>query len=155
MHNCVYLLHFDQPLGNNVHHAQHYIGWAADLAARMAQHRNGTGAAITRAAIERGIAFDVVRVWPDRDRSFERALKRQKRGPKLCPICGGPHAWRRSCPSVDACQLPLDFDIPPWEHPEFTYPLYPDAYELMMERRWRAAGAALWFATLQLEDCDL
>lgn len=141
----VYLLHFARPLGSDHHQAQHYIGWALDLATRMADHRAGRGAAITRAALERNIPFDVVRTWPDRDRAFERALKRQKRGPRLCPICGGAHALRRSCPVPALHQLTIDFEPPAWELPGYTPPITGgmDWYELSTLRRWNATRAAL------------
>lgn len=57
---CIYVLHFDQPLGNLNNpraQAQHYLGWAMDLTARLAEHAAGRGAAITRAAVERGISW--------------------------------------------------------------------------------------------------
>jgi hypothetical protein len=38
-------------------------------------------------AKERGIGFDVVRIWEDGDKNFERKLKNRKNSPKLCPIC--------------------------------------------------------------------
>lgn len=140
----VYLLHFERPLGSDLHQAQHYIGWALDLAARMADHRAGRGAAITRAALDRGIAFEVVRTWPDRDRLFERALKAQKRGPRLCPVCGGAHALRRACGSSCGVQLALELDPAPWESPEYQPPWVPmDWYELSTLRRWSVARAAL------------
>ena len=87
----VYLLHFAARLGNpaNPHAmAQHYLGTAKDLSERLAEHRAGLGAKITAAAMQRGIAFDVVRTWPG-GRDLERRLKRRKEGPRLCPLCKG------------------------------------------------------------------
>ena len=86
-----YLLHFSDRLGNpeNRHAmAQHYIGTATDLDARLAAHRAGAGARITAAAAARGIAFAVVRTWPG-GRDLERRLKNRKEAPRLCPVCKG------------------------------------------------------------------
>ena len=85
----VYLIHFDQPIGdlNNPHgQAQHYIGYTDDLEARLKRHRQGNGAAIMAAVKAAGIDWQLVRVW-DGDRGLERKLKAQKNSPRLCPIC--------------------------------------------------------------------
>jgi len=85
----VYQLHFDRPI-SSAHTTQHYIGSAADVEARLAEHRAGTGARLTQVANERGIGYSVVRTWdaPDgKGRQLERQLKNQKQGPRLCPIC--------------------------------------------------------------------
>jgi len=85
----VYLIHFDAPLGNPASPhgmAQHYIGYTDDLTSRLADHRAGRGAAIMAAVTARGITWRVVRTW-DGDRTTERALKRRKNAPRLCPIC--------------------------------------------------------------------
>ena len=81
---AVYLLHLDQPISN---HAQHYIGYAEDVDERVARHRAGNGARLMQIAAERGIGFEVVRIWPDGDRSFERHLKNQKHAWRHCPVC--------------------------------------------------------------------
>jgi predicted GIY-YIG superfamily endonuclease len=78
----VYLLHFDTPL----HHARHYIGYAGDIDSRLALHRAGGGARILAVCVERGITWRLVRTWPG-TRQTERALKRQKHAPRLCPVC--------------------------------------------------------------------
>jgi len=78
----VYLLHFDRPL----HHARHYLGSTADLDARLAEHRAGTGARLVAVMRSLGIGFTLARTWPG-DRKTERRLKRRKEGPRLCPIC--------------------------------------------------------------------
>lgn len=86
MSSGVYLVHFDEPL----HHAKHYLGFSDDIARRIKCHRTGnTDARLMQVIAERGIGFTLVRVWPDRDRHFERRLKRRKNTPKLCPICNG------------------------------------------------------------------
>jgi hypothetical protein len=130
----VYLLHFSAPLGNPQNtraQASHYLGWALDVASRLAEHRAGRGAAITRAAVERGIDFDVVASWPG-DRYLERRLKNLKATPRLCPVCGGRHPRGR-----------LHFD-PAWEQlsllDPFDVPAPPaariDWYEISLRRRW-------------------
>jgi hypothetical protein len=98
----VYLLHFDTPIGNLANpraQARHYLGYAQDLSARLATHRRGGSgaAALLRALAQRGVGWQLVRVWPG-DRELERRLKRRKDGPSLCPICrarrglpGGQH----------------------------------------------------------------
>ena len=85
MTSGVYLLHFDRPLA----HARHYIGWSDDINARIECHRLGgcASSSLMRAVKEAGIGFVVARVWPDADRNFERRLKKQKNGCKLCPVC--------------------------------------------------------------------
>ena len=82
----VYLLHFERPY----HHARHYIGFArsADtLPKRIKHHRQGSGARLMEVIAAAGIGFEHVRTWPDGDRTFERRLKDQKHGPRLCPVC--------------------------------------------------------------------
>ncbi len=81
----IYLLHFTAPVSPD-HATQHYIGSAEDLAARIQAHRLGHGARLVQVAIERGIRFQVVRVWQG-NRALERKLKNRKAAPRLCPIC--------------------------------------------------------------------
>lgn len=78
----IYILQFDQPLGNAKHTAQYYIGSALDVTARFKEHQTGQGAAITRACVERGISFKVVAVIPG-DRRLERKLKNRKNTRRL------------------------------------------------------------------------
>lgn len=88
--SIVYLLHFARPIGNLGNpraQAQHYIGWADDLPARLAEHRRGQGARITAYLAAHQINFEVVRTW-EGDYRLEKQLKRRKDAPKrLCPIC--------------------------------------------------------------------
>src|SRR4051794_35429847 len=85
----VYLAHFS----TNLSHARHYLGFATDLAQRMAQHRAGTGARLMEVIKQAGIGWKLVRVWPG-DRGLERRLKRRKNTPpRLCPLCGGEVAY--------------------------------------------------------------
>jgi putative endonuclease len=89
----VYLIHFDRPLGdpNNPRgQAQHYIGYADNLAERIVQHWHGNGAKIIAAAVAAGITWSCVRTWPG-DRKLERKLKNLHNAPRLCPVCRRPH----------------------------------------------------------------
>lgn len=81
----IYLLHFSEPYK----HAKHYLGWTADLPARLAEHRAGRGAKLTRAAVAAGIGLTVVRTWAG-DTFYERRLHRQRRNTWLCPVCTPP-----------------------------------------------------------------
>lgn len=86
----VYLLHFTTKLGNPANprgQAQHYIGQASDLAARLERHRLGNGAAIMAACARKGISWLCVRTW--NDGTSERALKNLHNAPRLCPVCNG------------------------------------------------------------------
>lgn len=80
----VYLLHFSE----RYKHAGHYLGYTEDLEARLAKHKAGNGARLVEVITEAGLDFQLVRTW-NGDRVLERQLKRQKNGPRLCPICKG------------------------------------------------------------------
>lgn len=81
----IYLVHLHRPY----RHARHYLGWAADVERRLAEHRAGRGSPLLRAAAAAGIEFQVVRTWPG-TRFEERRLHRFKNTPaRLCPICRG------------------------------------------------------------------
>jgi hypothetical protein len=87
--DTVYLLHFDQPLGDrsNPHgQAQHYIGWTPRLSRRLWVHRQGRGARIVAAVVARGLGFRLARTWPGGP-DLERRIKNRKEAPRLCPIC--------------------------------------------------------------------
>lgn len=76
----IYILQFDKPLGSHKHSAQYYIGFCEDDSCfnrRIKAHRAGRGAAITRAAVARGISFKVVATM-EGDRTMERRLKNYK-----------------------------------------------------------------------------
>lgn len=81
----VYLLHFHERI-NPDRPAQHYLGSTNDLDRRIWEHRQGVGARLCEVAKERGIGFTLAEVWVG-GRRLERQLKRQKNGPKFCPIC--------------------------------------------------------------------
>ena len=85
----VYLLHFSQPISPD-HTCQHYCGSAADVNVRFVHHLTGKGARLTQVANERGIDYEVVRIWkaePGKGRELERQIKSWKMGNRLCPIC--------------------------------------------------------------------
>lgn len=81
-YSCCYLIRLDKPLGNQKHSAQYYLGSCVNLKKRFEQHLKGVGAAFTRAAIEKGISFEIVYVWRTKSkreaRQLEVKLKRQK-----------------------------------------------------------------------------
>jgi predicted GIY-YIG superfamily endonuclease len=79
----VYLLHFDRPY----RHAGHYCGFAANLAARLAEHDAGHGARLLAVVKAAGIGWTLARTWPG-TRHTERALKRQGGAARRCPLCG-------------------------------------------------------------------
>lgn len=85
---CVYLIHLDRPF----QHARHYVGWAKDLDRRLAHHAAGTGARFLQVVREAGITWQLVRVWPDADRTFERRLKKTHSVRDYCPACAGANA---------------------------------------------------------------
>lgn len=82
----VYLLHFDSRI-SGCHTTQHYLGWSDNFENRMIEHQLGRGARLTQVAIERHITWTIARLWPGKDRKFERFLKNKKNSPRLCPIC--------------------------------------------------------------------
>lgn len=80
---CVYLLHFDTPL----HHARHYLGVTRrGLGLRLVDHYAGRGSRLMAAVVAAGIEVRLARTWPA-GRDGERALKRRKKNPALCPLC--------------------------------------------------------------------
>lgn len=84
----VYLIHFKSKL----HHAEHYLGFVErNLSQRVKKHRANRGAKLLAALNRLGIPWEVVRVWPDGDRTFERKLKNRKKSRCLCPVCGAKH----------------------------------------------------------------
>lgn len=93
MNGTIYLIHFDQPFG----HAQHYLGWARDVEARIAHHRNGSGANLLRHVNEAGITWQVVRTWPNMTKNDERRMKIGSHAPQYCPICNpNPRSIRQN-----------------------------------------------------------
>lgn len=87
----VYLVHFARP-----HHgAQHYLGFSTNIPQRIKAHRAGRGAPLLAAVTQRGIRWRVVRTWKKKDGYFEQELKRGGKLRELCPMCSGPHAYKR------------------------------------------------------------
>ena len=78
----IYLLHFE----SRYKHAQHYLGIAEDLEARIAAHRSGAGARLLEIVVGAGIEFVVARTWANSTRTQERAKKGRSLAP-LCPLC--------------------------------------------------------------------
>lgn len=78
----IYLLHFSRPFG----HATHYLGWAADLEARLAAHGTTAGANLLWHVRAAGITWQCVRTWAG-DRYRERQLKIQGGKSRMCPVC--------------------------------------------------------------------
>lgn len=150
----VYLLHFRQPLGNPTNpraQAQHYIGWAQDLNLRLAAHLAGRGAAITRCAVERGIAWDVF-VLGAGDRAFERRVKNLKNSVRLCPICGQRHpAGRLHIPGPAVDQLSLDIDGDPFDVPAPATRF--DWWERRIRRSWSQAIVDVSSLDRDTSDC--
>lgn len=104
----VYLFHFHRPISPD-HTAQHYMGYAEDLALRMQRQRAGNGARFVQVARERGIGFTLVRVWRG-GRRLERRLKNQKNAPRLCPICNpdpAPHPADVPADEIDELLIPF------------------------------------------------
>jgi hypothetical protein len=88
--SIVYLLHFDEPIGDTgskYGYAQHYTGSTPDLARRLAEHLRDSDVKIMAAVRAAGIGWTLARTWPGgRDR--ERQLKRQGGASRHCPLCG-------------------------------------------------------------------
>lgn len=80
----VYLLHFDRPY----RHARHYLGWAKDVDARLAEHAAGQGARLLQVVAAAGISWTLARTWPGVTRNRERQLKRMGGAARRCPLCG-------------------------------------------------------------------
>lgn len=84
----VYLIHFSEKL----HHAQHYIGFVENnLKQRIKKHQKNKGAKLLIAVNDKGISWEVVRVWEEGDRTFERKLKNCKKARCFCPVCRQHH----------------------------------------------------------------
>jgi predicted GIY-YIG superfamily endonuclease len=100
----VYVLHFDPPY----RHAGHYIGWAQDADARIAQHLAGAGSPLVRAAVRAGSRVRVAATFAG-SRYLERRLKRwHNTTARVCPICRVRRAGSAAAGPADegVCQVP-------------------------------------------------
>jgi predicted GIY-YIG superfamily endonuclease len=80
----VYLIRLERKLSN---HAQYYIGFTSKTPTeRLDTHRSGQGSKMLAEATRRGIKYNIVRVWTEKTRAFERSLKNRKNAKLLCPI---------------------------------------------------------------------
>ena len=78
----VYLLHFER----SYKHARHYVGWASDLEARLAEHSTGHGARLLAVVRAAGISWVLARTWSG-TRVMERRVKHQGGAARCCPLC--------------------------------------------------------------------
>lgn len=104
----VYILHFSRPLGNPSNRramAQHYAGFSIDPLARFSEHKAGSGAKITRAAVQQGIDLVIVDYWPAVLLNEYEIKTSVKNTPKLCVLCCQIHGWNCRAPEPAARQL--------------------------------------------------
>jgi hypothetical protein len=133
----LYILHLIAQLGNPANsrsQASHYTGWCGDPEKRDHEHRAGRGAALTRAAVARGIDWTMYVLGPGKW-ELEKRLKALKAGPRICPRCGVSHRGGRLHVArlYDQLALPLDpFAVPAPASARV------DWYEIRQERAWRA-----------------
>jgi predicted GIY-YIG superfamily endonuclease len=84
----VYLIHFEEKL----HHDQHYIGFVdKNLQQRIKKHRSNKGAKLLMVVNNKGIQWEVVRVWEECDRQLERRRKNCKKPRCFCPLYRNHH----------------------------------------------------------------
>jgi predicted GIY-YIG superfamily endonuclease len=150
--SAVYLYHFEQPLGNERHQAQHYVGFAVNLKARDFMHQRGRGSHFTRAAVARGIAFRLARVWHGATREIERRIKRSGRSfADFCPVCAGEAAMRRGRAFGESVAIDdpnviegvgASIAIDEWPAAPASVSARADRYELGVRRAWRSAAGA-------------
>jgi hypothetical protein len=85
----IYLVHFDQPIGDLANprgFASHYTGWTLDLPARLVDHAAGRGARLMQVVGEQQIGWQLARIWTG-TRTRERSLKRSGGAARRCPVC--------------------------------------------------------------------
>ena len=106
---AVYILHLDTPLDQGPdprtgkpRAAKHYVGFAERLQERLEQHAKGHGARMMQVCWERGIGFQLARVFEQSGRTFERKLKNTNNVARYCPICAGGEAKPYSPRTVEA-----------------------------------------------------
>ena len=80
----VYILHLNRPH----HHAKHYVGFTMNtVEGRLNHHRRGIGSKFLKAVMGTGNNFELVRIFENADRHFERWVKDQKQTEGFCPVC--------------------------------------------------------------------
>ena len=83
----VYLIKLEAPIGSNKHAASYYLGSTKRFKRRIAEHRNGRGSALLKAATDRGIGWRVVQTYCcdsiHQARYLERRLKQQKSAARI------------------------------------------------------------------------
>ena len=94
----IYLIHFDTPYK----HAQHYVGFAKDIAKRLKKHQSGQGARLVQVIQLEGITWQLARIWKDGDRNKERSLKNSGSARRYCPIC---QQWHDMLPKTRSKKL--------------------------------------------------
>jgi predicted GIY-YIG superfamily endonuclease len=94
----IYLIHFDTPYK----HAQHYVGFATDIAKRLNKHKSGKGARLMQVIQLEGIEWQLARLWKDGTRTEERKLKNRGSAKRYCPIC---QQWHDMLPKTRSTKL--------------------------------------------------
>lgn len=143
----LYLLCFDRPLGNLENtraQAGHYLGWALDVPARVATHAAGRGAAITAAAVQQGITWQVYyrRGTPALERYFKLLYKQT---PRCCPRCAHRRGRRpaHGFQPLEQLALPLATQLLDDDFPPVPPTARMDYYEIVHLRDWQAQRALL------------
>ena len=78
---AVYIIKFSAPLGSDhpKGRAQYYVGYTRmSIRNRLKVHRAGYGAAITRAAVQKGLTLNIVWTSSKGSRQLEREIKSWK-----------------------------------------------------------------------------
>ena len=121
----VYLLHFDQPIGDphkNRGQAQHYVGCSSQLQQRLTNHAHGRTARIVSAVISQGIEWELAAVGVTHRRGMrkiERQVKSWKSARAFCPLCGGSGKLPGTTPyPVELLGFPLRSDLLRMSSPE-------------------------------------
>ena len=88
-----YLMHFEKEYKG----CGHYLGFCEDgnLESRLKKHKSGNGAKLLKALNQANIKYEIVRIWQNEDRNFERRLKNQKNSKRFCPVCNPYNYWNR------------------------------------------------------------
>jgi predicted GIY-YIG superfamily endonuclease len=103
----IYIIELETPLGTQSHSARYYMGWTTNVYARLNSHRKGNGSAMLKAAVERGIKFDIVATC-EGTRDDERHYKRQKNHSRLVK------RWQKAAQTAtEASRSDLGHSCPP------------------------------------------